>query len=172
MAAQTRGSRRHGTDRLLWVWGCSLRLLPRGNLGPSRNQEETRQIWLLIAALAPHAQGENLLEGTQAGGDIQLGLGQRPHHGCCPKEGDTCTYSTYGQHMQKHSIICPSVFLATSPHLKVGGSRQRLWLGAEGLVLLPLMVFSGQEKKRAHAGVSSSPTRADHTHFFPSPCSP
>lgn len=88
-----------------------------------------------------------------------------------PKKGTHVHIAPMANNMQKHSIICPSVFLATSPHLKVGGSRQRLWLGAEGLVLLPLMVFSGQEKKRAHAGVSSSPTRADHTHFFPSPCS-
>ena len=34
----------------------------------------------------------------------------------------------------------------------------------EGLVLFHLMIFSSQEKKPAHAGVSSYLTRAKHTH--------
>lgn len=39
-----------------------------------------------------------------------------------PKKGTRVHIACMAKNMQKDSIICPSVFLATSPHLKVGGS--------------------------------------------------
>lgn len=60
VAAQTRGSRRHGMHRLLLVRGCLLRLLPHGYLSLSRNEDfQVKRVnWANLAA--DRCQGSTL----------------------------------------------------------------------------------------------------------------